>query len=220
MKRKTIIALFLYALCLPASQSVKAQDETPETFKHTLAIQPLYWVNNGLRIDYDKQLHNPRSWLQISAIGYHADKNDFWIPWMPDQTFNRAWGAGLEVNYKWFVSGRQRLYLSGGLAAAHFNVSHNKTLMQYIGYEEDNLTYYEPHWIKYETSLYFNRLGTNFSIGIQNRPTRRFLLDCYAGIGHVHTFYNRLESYPDNYYGSLTYQGLTLTLGLRIGFRL
>ncbi|MDR1645215.1 MAG: hypothetical protein LBS05_05255 [Tannerellaceae bacterium] len=221
MKRDAIILILLFVTSLlPAAN---AQTETPETFTQTLAIQPLYLLNNGLRIDYERQLCNPNQWLQISAIGYYIEDNDalwtYW-DWSSSYGFNRAWGAGLEINYKYFPTERRQLYFSGGLSASHFNVGYNEYQQQYDIYMQDGLTYYEPQWVNRHLSQRFNRIGMNFYIGRQNRPSRRFLLDWYAGIGRAHSFYNEGRRSPERYYGSLSYSGVTFTLGVRLGFRL
>ncbi|MDR1938902.1 MAG: hypothetical protein LBQ73_10465 [Tannerellaceae bacterium] len=220
MKRKTILAI-LSVLALLASFGTEAQNETRKSFKHAFAVQPLYWMNNGFRLDYERQLKNPRHWLQVSGIGYYTD-NEYSLlsAWMLDShSINEVWGSGLEVNYKWFPFKRV-LYTSAGLSAAHFTVKYDETAMDYISYVRDGLTYYEPQWENFEASQYFNRLGTNFYIGVQTKPTIRFLIDGYMGVGWMHSFYNKDRYYPPNYINTLSYRGLTLTMGLRIGFRL
>ncbi|MDR2118565.1 MAG: hypothetical protein LBP25_03410 [Tannerellaceae bacterium] len=219
MKKTTIITLLLI-LCLPfRTPEAAAQHDSPATFKNTLAIQPLYWLNNGIRIDYERQLKNPSHWLQISGIGYYLmDSENFWTLWNYDD-LNDAWGAGMEVNYKYFPFGRI-WYLSAGLSAAHFSVQYSTEHFTYISYEQEGLTYYEPRWENVEESQQFERFGTNLCVGIQTRPSRRFLLDFYTGAGRVFSLYDEDKRYPDKYLNSLSYRGITLTMGVRIGFRL
>ncbi|MDR3142648.1 MAG: hypothetical protein LBU37_13125 [Tannerellaceae bacterium] len=223
MKRKANIFLLLFtAVCILVSREAGAQDETEKTFRNALAIQPFYWLNNGFRVDYERQLKNPSHWLQLSAIGYYVeDENSLWNVWMlSDFPLNEAWGAGLEVSYKYFPFRSRKLYVSGGLSSSHFNIDYRTESVRYLSYVENGLTYYEPQWEQYEASQYFNRIGTNFCTGIQTRPARRFLIDGYIGIGYVYSFYNKDKYYPHNYLNKLSYRGFTLTAGLRIGFRL
>ena len=220
--KKTVTTALLTAACLAACPDAQAQeaDATQESFKNTLAVQPLYWLNNGLRIDYERQLKTPYHWLQVSAIGYYVeDENAFWTLWNNSPDINSAWGAGLEVNYKYFPYGKI-FYVSGGLSAAHFSVQYDKINYIYSSYTGEGLTYYEPDWETVEESSSFGRLGMNFYAGVQNRHSRHFLIDGYAGFGRVHTFYDKDKYYPDSYLNSLSYRGLTLTIGFRIGFRL
>jgi hypothetical protein len=208
-----------------------AQDETEKTFRHSLAVQPLYWLNNGFRADYERELENPGHSLQLSAIGYYAeDGNSLWNAWMlsSEALLKEAWGAGLEANYKYFPfrirgysSFRSRgVYVSGGLSAAHFSVNYRTEGPRYVSYVENGLTYYEPQWVEGEAKQYFNRIGTTFCAGIQNRPSKRFLIDGYIGIGYVYSFYDKDKYYPASYSGKLSYRGLTLTAGFSVGFRL
>lgn len=221
MKRTTNVFLLL-AVCIFACRGVEAQNETKKAFTNSLAVQPLYWLNNGYRVDYERQLKNPAHWLQLSAIGYHVeDKDLFWILWMDnDSRFNRAWGAGLEANYKWFPFERPVMYFAGGLSFSHFDVKYSEASYRFINYQENGLTYYEPEWQTRSLSQYFERLGTNLSLGFQNRPTRRFLIDGYAGICYLYSFYDKEKYRPDSYLNSLSYRGVSFTLGFRIGFRL
>ncbi|MDR1558038.1 MAG: hypothetical protein LBS88_13565 [Tannerellaceae bacterium] len=222
MKRKTSIFLLLFTACLFVFPEAEAQNETRKTFGNSLAVQPLYWLNNGFRIDYERRLKNPSQWLQVSAIGYYVEnESNPWDVWtFSDFSFNEVWGAGLEVNYKWFPFRRQRVYVSGGLSASHFNMEYDEVGYRYTSYQIDGLTYYESQWENYQVSQRFNRIGTNLCTGIQNRPTRRFLIDGYVGIGFMYSFYDPDKYHPDNYLNSLSYRGLTLTAGFRIGFRL
>jgi hypothetical protein len=224
MKRKTItFFLLLLATCQFVPLGVKAQDEAPKTFKNAWAVQPLYWLNSGFRLDYERQLKDPNHWLQISGIGYYIEDDErLWGLWMLEEDFpvSEAWGAGLEVDYKWYPFKRPRMYVSGGVSFAHFDVDYRENGYQYISYVNDGLTYYEPQWEEREVSQYFNRLGTNLCLGFQTRPARRFLIDYFVGIGYAYSFYDADKRHPSYYYNSLAYRGVTLTTGFRIGFRL
>ncbi|MDR1919962.1 MAG: hypothetical protein LBQ65_10005 [Tannerellaceae bacterium] len=224
MKRKTILTAL--ALGLLTSFGAEAQQERQPGFKHALSVQPLYWLNNGFRLDYERQLKNPAHWLQISGVGYYADDvNDFWSFWsFGDHPLNEAWGGGLDASYKWFPFKRV-LYTSAGLSVRHFNLKYNETIEDFISYERDGLTYYEPQSREVEVSQYFDRLGANLYLGVQNNSTKRFLIDAYIGLGWTYSFYDKDKYYPGKYYGyissnSLSYRGITLLLGFRIGFRL
>jgi hypothetical protein len=220
--KKTVIITLLLASCLPASfRNAQAQDVSTETFRNSLAIQPLYWLNNGFRVDYERQLKSPQSWLQISAIGYYVeDENSFWTLWNTDNDINNAWGVGIEANYKFFPFERQVFYVSAGLSASRFSVQYDVMQHRYLTYEEEGLTYYESQWDNVQESQHVGRFGTNFYIGVQNRPVHRFLIDAYAGFGRIYSFYDKDKHSPDNYLNSLCYRGMTLTLGFRVGFRL
>jgi hypothetical protein len=220
MKTTTIITALSLAACLTAFPSARAQDNAPESFANTLAVQPFYWLNNGVRIDYERRLKTPDHWLQLSAIGYYVeDNNNFWTLWDMNRNFNSAWGAGLETNYKYFPFGKI-FYISAGLSAARFSVQYDSRKHTYITYEEEGLTYYESHWDEVEETQHFNRFGTNFFAGFQNRHNRRFLVDGYVGFGRVYSFYDKDKYYPDSYLNSLSYRGISLTIGFRVGFRL
>jgi hypothetical protein len=222
MKRK-ITAFLLLAFYVLISQGAEAQREAGKTFKNSLAIQPLYWLNSGLRIDYERQLKNSHHWLQFSAIGYYVDDED--LLWNSLMNSNRpiqdAWGSGLEVNYKWLPFQRPQMYLSGGLSFSHFNVGYRESGYHYLTYRENELTYYELDWGERRIQQDFDRIGTNFRIGFQTHASRRFLIDSYVGIGHMYSFYDGGKPYPGtDLINSLSYRGVTLTAGFRIGFRL
>jgi hypothetical protein len=224
MKRKTISFFFLLSsACLLVSPGAEAQDEAQKTFRNSLAVEPLYWLNNGFRLDYERQLKNPAHWLQLSVIGYSVEDEDrLWNVWMLDnhRSLRESWGAGLEAEYKWFPFSRQWLYVSGGLSFAHFDVSYREYASQFITYAEDGLTYYEPQCEERELSQYFNRLATHLYMGIQTSPRRRFLIGAYTGIGYMYSFYDRDKYHPGNHIYNLAYRGVTFTVGFRLGFRL
>jgi hypothetical protein len=220
MKKTTITAILLAAGLLVSFLNAEAQNVPRKTFENTLAIQPLYWINNGFRIDYERQLKSPYHWLQLSAIGYYVEnENSFWTLWNSIPDMNDAWGVGLEANYKYFPSGNI-WYVSAGLSASRFSVQYDRVDYTYGSYTEEGLTYYEPQWREVEESQRFGRFGTNFYVGVQNRLTHRFLIDGYIGFGRVYSFYDKDKYYPDSYMNSLSYRGMTFTLGVRIGFRL
>ncbi|MDR2388358.1 MAG: hypothetical protein LBD89_01040 [Tannerellaceae bacterium] len=219
MKTTTPTALVLL-LCLLIHPRAEAQETLPKSYKNTLAFQPLYWVNNGLRIDYERQLKTPAQWLQLSAIGYYVEGNDtFWTLWDTTRDIHNAWGAGMEANYKYFPFGRI-FYVSGGVSAARFVVKYDRIIPGYTSYEEEGLRYWEPLWESVDESQRFTRFGTNFYAGVQNRASHHFLIDVYAGFGRLYSLYDKEKYYPDNDLNTLSYRGVSLTLGFRIGFRL
>jgi hypothetical protein len=220
MKKTIITALLPVAGLLFSFADAGAQDAPRKSFEHTIAVQPFYWANNGFRFDYERQLKNPAQWLQVSAIGYYVeDGNSFWTLSSNESNINSAWGAGFEANYKYFPSGNV-WYVSAGVAASHFSVQYDRLNYSYESYTEEGLTYYEPQVSIAEESQHVTRLGTNFFTGIQNRPYHRFLIDAYIGFGRVFSIYDKDKYSSGNYLNALGYRGLTLTMGVRIGFRL
>ncbi|MDR1980631.1 MAG: autotransporter outer membrane beta-barrel domain-containing protein [Tannerellaceae bacterium] len=220
MKRKDIM-LVLCAVCFLIPFRTAAQDKTekPErpAFKQSIAIQPLYLHINGLRLDYERQLKTPRQWVQVSGIGYYSGNDDsLWGLWaFDDHRFNNSWGAGVEVNYKYLTS--KRVYLSGGLSYGYTAVDYNDYTL--TDYEEDGLTYYTPTWEK--TMQNFNRLGVHTYVGLQTKTNRRVLVDGYMGVGYTHSFYDTNKYYPStNEMNNVSYRGIQLIIGFRMGIRL
>jgi hypothetical protein len=188
-------------------------------YKNNLGLQPLYLFNQGMRIDYERQLNDPHHWLQMSATGYYADDTDYSgiaTLLFGDDRIKKLSGAGVEVNYKYFFLKRRFLYVSAGVSHRYFHtLSH---AFGYASYHEDGLTFYRLNYGL--QSQDFNRVGFNSCFGVQTSPYKRFFVDGYVGLGLCRSFYDRDGYYPDpaNING-LSYSGLTFTVGMRAGMR-
>jgi hypothetical protein len=220
MKLKNIL-LSAAVCCLLCPAAISAQETIRTPYKHAFSIQPLYIYINGLRLDYEQQLKNPKHWLQVSATGYFGNEDFAFLELLMldlQSNIERVRGGGLELTYKYFPFTRF-FYTAASLSYAHFNVGRKYTNYVLDPYEENGLTYYEPRWSSELEKSFFNKVETNLYIGIQNSLYKKFLIDTYVGIGYKHSFYDSNKFVPNDSFTSLGYTGLTLAMGVRLGYR-
>lgn len=210
--------LIMACTLLPACAAAQGTPRT-DGYGHSLAVQPLYIFNQGVRVDYERQLSSPYHWLQVSGKGYYmhrADDAGLLTLLFGDDRIETLSGAGAELNYKYFFLKRRHLYVSAGLSYGYVHTKLHG--VDFSGFREDDLTLYRPHYRL--QSQDFNRAGFNTFFGIQTSPYRRFFVDVYAGVGYARSFYDRSRYYPDTgNMNGLSYSGPTVTAGVRIGIR-
>lgn len=225
MKKILFVLAILFCVCLSDSNhSLSAQEKEKKDvlYNYSIAVQPLYLVNGGLRIDFEKRLKDPRHMLQVSAIGYiHPRRDDPYEHWeslLIDDYYdvNKLMGAGLAVDHKWFLFPKARfLYLSAGVSYTYFDVRYNG--FKNISFVEDGLTFYETRYMELKQT--FNKVGGNVCFGLQTAPRRPFFIDGYVGFGYSYSFYDEKKFFIEDNMFNIGYRGLTFTTGIRIGYR-
>jgi len=208
MKKNLLMFLCLFACCLVNAQR-----------KNTVALQPLYVFNGGLRLDVERQLASPSHWLQLSISGYYLpNQDDFYESWITSNSdfeeFNLLKGIGAGLAYKYFFYSNL-LYSMPAISYNYYEVGYNG--YGYFPYMEDGLTKYE-YRLK-DSNQYFNKLNGSLSAGFQTPLTRAFFFDCYLGIGYSYSSYkkDRIVFNKDNIFG-FERRGLTVTTVIRLGF--
>ncbi|MDR3252064.1 MAG: hypothetical protein LBT35_00635 [Tannerella sp.] len=226
-KIKNLTLCFLAGLI--ASVSTIYAQESPrikEGYKNAFSIEPFYLTNNGLRLNYERQLASPAHWLEASFIGYvvdfrHEDRdrylpNSFYTTWfLNGRDIRNAWSLGTEINYKYFL--HPFFYLSVGGAYSHTDVvDYANTFHKF---QEDGLTFYEHAWG--ESTQRFDRVSGNFRVGFQTKNYRRVVVGGYVGITLTHSFYSPRDEgdYTSDDITNLRYSGFIPHIGFRIGFR-
>jgi len=221
MKNKILIIGILATFCSINAFSQWTQD--PRLNKNAISLEPLYIVNNGLRVNYERQIINPHHWLEFSSTGYFSYNENNTLPkqWFYDSFDNFSvknnWGLALEASYKYYPI--YFMYISSGITYSHHEAALAGNTMIYNSYVEDGLTYYEPTFEYYDNWKAFDRLGVNLKIGLQTPLYRNFLIGGYFGLGFAKAFYRDDGYVPNKSIISVTYSGVTPLLGWRIGFR-
>ncbi|MDR2120148.1 MAG: hypothetical protein LBP64_04650 [Tannerella sp.] len=214
---------FFYRLlllsCTVATVVATAQDARSDgARKNAISVQPLYIFNRGMRIDYERELHNPYHLLQVSAKGYlmHDGYGTVTTLLFNDDRIEKLSGVGAEVNYKYFFLKRRIPYVSAGVSYGYFRTQQYDS--DFAGFREDGLMFYRPDYsLRTQT---FSRAGFNTCFGVQTSPCKRFFVDGYIGLGFCRSFYDKNRYHPDSdNMNGLTYNGLTATTGLRLGLR-
>lgn len=218
MKICKIMILAICVYMLAGVQYMSAQ----EGYKYSIGVQPLYLVNGGLRLDFEKRLKNPQHLLQASVIGYllpeRDDPYEHWESLLVDDDYdvNKLTGGGLALDYKYFPFPKANfLYFSGGLSYHYFDVRYDG--YEYFKYVEDGMTFYEPRFGEIKQT--FNKVGGNVCFGIQTTNRRPFFVDGYIGVGYSHSFYDENKYHIGNNMFTVGYRGVTFVTGIRIGYR-
>lgn len=185
--------------------------------KYTLAVQPFYLDNGGLRFDVERQLNNPKNWLQLSISGFYLphknNRIEYWKTSNSDyESFNKLNGLGTGLAYK-SIFYSTSLYYSAGLSYTHYRVTYSDS--NYHRFMEDGLTFYE--YYQSNQRQIFNKLTGSLCFGVQSSLNRIFFIDAYLGLGYSYSFYDeKKKPFNDNMYG-YGYRGLHVTGGVRFG---
>jgi hypothetical protein len=223
MNKLLVILCILLSAPLMSKLSAQTTKEPVAKLPHqekrfTVAMQPLYIFNNGLRLDFEKRIKDTPSWIQISPLMYrvehlYTDENQQLL--FSDEEVHSFWGGGLELNYKYFFDPKESFYLAGGVTYIYHKIKYFDICP--YPFTEDGLIYQI-----YEHDLFtqqINKLGANAYIGYQ-LPTRSFLFDMFVGIGYRHSFASdkRLDRFDKNMF-SPGYTGAIITTGIRFGIK-
>jgi len=218
---------FIISVMVVAAITIPAGRAQQEPFKNSLSIEPLYMLNDGLRLNYERQLNNPNNCLEISAIGYfpsgpHSMKNVwFYGSSLSDGTtyydILDAWGAGLDLTYNYYL--KSFLYVSGGIFYRHHAAKYESDYI-YEVVDEGGFSYLTSNgqsvtrWFSHDRTGYFLRMG------FQSKSTHKFLVGGYFGLGYSYSFgSNKLV--PDGGIGpfSINQRGAYFLLGFKVGLR-
>ncbi|MDR1203228.1 MAG: hypothetical protein LBL58_16585 [Tannerellaceae bacterium] len=185
--------------------------------KYSIATQPLYNFNSGVRFDFEMRIKDSPSWVQISPSGYWMPRANhdynYWI--LPSGELNYLLGAGMELNYKYFFNRKESLYFAGGCSYTHYTIEYVDEYWR--SYSEDGLVYQVKEYGA--TKQRINKLGINAYFGYQ-LPKPTFLFDMFVGLGYRHSFRSNSMAKPFND-GMLSfgYSGVVITTGIRIGVK-
>ncbi|MFV0417625.1 MAG: hypothetical protein ACK5KT_02675 [Dysgonomonas sp.] len=213
MKRAVLFFFVIVATSIHA-QYKNNMDNYP---KYTIAVQPFYLLNGGLRFDFEKQLNSPKNWLQLSISGYHLPyQNSNWDWWeTPNSNYDpisKLNGLGAGAAYK-SIFYSTSVYYSAGLSYTHYRVTYSGA--DYHKFVEDGLTYYE--YYRSDQKQIFNKLTASLCLGIQSTLNNLGFFDAYLGLGYSHSFYDASKrAFDDNQFG-YGYRGLHVTGGVRFG---
>jgi hypothetical protein len=186
--------------------------------KLTFAVQPMQLLNYAFRSDVEVRLGNTRSWVQFGATGYpftySGDVTDE-FGWLRGDEYQSMWGYGLDLNYKYFFTGREKLYVAGGPSYHYFNVKYLANA--WSSFEEDGLEYHE---YKYDIihRQQIHRLGANVTFGYQKITRHAFLFNVFSGLGYRYGIvaHKNQRAFDANSL-SFGHKGLVFLLGVRFG---
>ncbi len=210
--------------------------------RYTVAVNPVYLIYSGLKVDFEYELRKPGRWIETSLIGYYAPHRDRENYWWGDyygnnrasmrssyDSFDKMWGIGTSIMYK-HMWHRRGWYFSTGLVVEYYRVGDIRS--GYLPYEEDGLTFYTAG--DYSHKMSFVKPTAQFNFGKHMALSRRCFFDMYIGIGYSYSFYNKehFEYFYNDYYTGkeqvyyypdysgmygFARRGFVLTGGFRIG---
>jgi hypothetical protein len=207
--------------------------------RYTVSVSPLRLASNGLKFDFERELHRPGHWLGTSIALYLApprgnDWGGVWY-WGDDDNnrawfnsgfdyYHRMWGIGTSAMFKNTFSHRG-WYFATGLTLEFFRVGVSTS--DYTPYVEDGLTFYD-YGTTIETNSYFKPTA-QISIGKHMALSERCYFDLYTGLGISYAFtsdderpygnddYHGWYSHRFTELGGFAYRGLTPLAGFRFG---
>ena len=194
---KNTIALFLSLLI---GGQILAQTENKNIT--TLSMVPQYILNNGIRIDIERQI-SKKSFLQIGPQFYLAE-NAMENPL--NRNISYLIGGGCGIFHKIFLLEdfmQTGVYMSYGLTYNYFGVE-----FQVHSHDAESMA-----WGR------INKIGADLIFGYQIFEYDRFIADLYAGLGTRYSFMNpgSVDDFFDDHFWNYNFTGNLLILGLRLG---
>lgn len=193
-----------------------AQENKPN-FNLTASIQPLFAINNALRLDVEINPAKKFPTLIISPeiySGYSEDKGSYLE--IKDEISGLGIGISHKVNFK--VS-RLRPYLTYGFMYRNIAVKYSDE--GFIPVFREGLEYYEFGYLS--DKLRINSFLVNSCAGFEITKFDRIVIDFYGGIGLKNS--SRKSNFPEKrLYSqeqySLAYSGFLPMAGVKIGYKI
>ncbi len=201
-----LFIVFLSAIILPSATF--GQPEKTGSGKVIVSFVPQFLINNGIRIDYDRQI-NENNWLQVAPQFYLRERSSSSDNEFTDR-YNSLLGAGLHVYHRYYPgkgAGINGVYLSYGLTCQFFNLQYDEKIMTNSVERYSKIT----------------KTGAEINIGKMVKISNLFIVDFYTGLGFKYSFLKSDAKEPkrfDNFYTDYGYTGNILNLGVRIGLAL
>jgi hypothetical protein len=197
LKNLLISSVFLFL-----TFSAKAQNDSL-AFDEVLSFHPFHFVNNGIRIDYDRHLGKGH-WLQIGPQFYVAERS---VDQYDDlREFKDLLGVGVSIYHRIYVGKEKPLkgtYFSYGFTYNHFNLKYDNTTTK----EEE------------ETEI--NKFGGDIVIGYQTMFMDKLVVDFYAGLGGRYAdlrYRGDTHKKFNDFIYDYGFTGNVIIMGVRIGF--
>jgi len=194
-----------------------ASDTIPLSRTWVMGI-PQHLINNGIRIDVDRQLASADKWITISPVVYYRGKEANFN--LGRGSFKSMQGAGLGIYYRYFPGAMRKsfnfyLMAGGGYEFLSFKVKG----VNWLPVEIDGLEYYSPSDAGYFNS-HLHTFDIEATLGFKWLMGEHLAIDIFAGPGIGYSFTgggnNQLFRDYDGYarYGK---NGIGVAGGIRIG---
>lgn len=219
-----------------SSTILSAQEKPQSTSSYAIFGVPQYLFTNGLRMDFDMQMSNPKKWLIISPYYFYANENSADVFQLnADQqydTYNNSYDTNENLNFmRGFGLGiKQRYFLGSQNNYAGFYLQYGGTYRyhriegdyyDYKEYVEDGTTYMRNDLIPYKINI--NSIMAETCLGYQVELVPYLLLDFYLGFGLKYgnaTIPDKVKLNYNRGYLDYAYTGTILVTGFRLGMRL
>ncbi|MGV3509408.1 MAG: hypothetical protein ACO1N7_08980 [Sphingobacteriaceae bacterium] len=183
------------------------------------SVQPLFALNNALRLDVEMKLQNKNLNFIISPEFYkgYASDNKFILS-DKKRGIDEVEGIGIGVSHKIDFNSNRNTYFNYGLMYRDLNITYEDE--GYIPYQRDGLSYYE--YGLYVDKLKISSILLDACIGIQSHNFGRFILDFYIGGGYKTS--SKTSNYNgrsyDQHHASYAYNGFVFRTGIKAGFKI
>lgn len=220
------VALIFWAAGSLSSQEKDSLSHYPLFPEYTIAVQPFYMVNGGLRFDFETQMRNEKEWMQYSLSGYYLSETDA-DPVNQYYSYNyNGWthfnscfepisslkGFGFGASYKQLFD-YLSLYGSVGFYYNYYHVGFSS--IELTGFVENDLTFYKYMEIDHHQN--FHQFKPNVTLGTQSTLRSLFFYDAYINVAYNYALYDKNKyAFNDSPYG-YGFRGITFSVGLRIG---
>jgi hypothetical protein len=218
LKIGILLALAVAAFMPAFSQQKDEKKADPSVI---LAINPLYTLQNAMRIDVDFRLSR-NNWITIGPQ-YYVAKDKYMDLFLGNDEATDMNGYGIDFLHKIILSQKNNStgpYLAYGVRYVNFSYTYNGfSWVQKL--DEWGTHYYELE--KGDVTEKNNRYGFNIIFGMQNIIEDRFFIDVYTGVGiQVSNMSPETANISNNsdFFLRYNYSGPRFLLGIRMGVAL
>jgi hypothetical protein len=224
MKRKTMktqitlaVALFIIIASLPRLQAQQVVADSHSTF---IMLVPQNLIQNGIAVEIDKRLKNPREWLVIAPTLYYRGQPGtyaFSNSSYGDYEELNLKGGRLEVFYRYYLTQgiKRNLYFSAG--GGYRYVAREIKSETWVSYQQDGLTYYRTENLPWEQEVH--SFSVKGFMGARFISDHNFSLDFYVGTGMKYSMEQKPDNAPRNLDRVFSYggSGFIFVGGVRMG---
>lgn len=182
------------------------------------SVQPLFALNNALRLDAEMKLRSKNLNFIISPEFYKGYSSDNKSILSDKKRIDEVEGIGIGVSHKIDFNSNRNTYFNYGLMYRDLNITYEDE--GYIPYQRGGLSYYE--YGLYVDKLKINSILLDACIGIQSHSFGRFILDFYVGGGYKTS--SKTSNYNgrsyDQHHASYAYNGFVFRTGIKAGFKI
>lgn len=216
----------LLALIILFAIKTTAYSQYKDSTAFGISTHPIYWFQNGLRVDAEARLApKSRHWLVGGAMYYNGPVNlagDANVaPTSPNKTDNedKMSGYGFELQHKIFLNSKKytNIYFAYGPVIKQYEINFQEANWATKNIDGVEFMVYDP----LDVTQQIQQIGLTGIFGTKLVSSNNFVFDIYAGLGYKNSTVKAPIAGYREYKRDMwdfAYSGVQAVGGLKIGY--